>query len=132
MTSNDMMKQPADQVREYWQAIVRHNWQIYFTTLFRTLAAVAGIARQAVGGRLQLRLDAGYLDTQFGLGGLIRLEHGTYVSPMIGWRLTPTLTAVATYRRGFQRITGLTQSRNQFALTLDWRPDNTELGLTRP
>lgn len=92
----------------------------------------AGIARQAVGGRLQLRLDAGYLDTQFGLGGLIRLEHGTYVSPMIGWRLTPTLTAVATYRRVFQSITGLTQGRNQFALTLDWRPDNPERGLTRP
>ena len=44
MTSNDMLKQPADQVREYWQTIVQHKWQIYFTTLFLTLAAVVGIA----------------------------------------------------------------------------------------
>src|SRR5713226_3748423 len=44
MTSNDMLKQPAEQVREYWQTILQHKWQIYFTTLFLTLAAIVGIA----------------------------------------------------------------------------------------
>jgi len=44
MTSNDIFNQPAEQVREYWQTLLQHKWQVYFTTLALTLAAIVGIS----------------------------------------------------------------------------------------
>jgi len=44
MTSNELLNQPVEQVREYWQTVQQRKWLIYFTTLALTLASVVAIA----------------------------------------------------------------------------------------
>jgi succinoglycan biosynthesis transport protein ExoP len=44
MTSNELLNQPVEQIREYWQTVQQRKWLIYFTTLALTLAAVVTIA----------------------------------------------------------------------------------------
>lgn len=44
MTSNELLNQPVEQVREYWQTVQQRKWMIYFTTLALTLASVVTIA----------------------------------------------------------------------------------------
>ncbi len=44
MTSNDLLKQPVEQAREYWQTVRQNKWLIYFLTLALTLASVVYIA----------------------------------------------------------------------------------------
>ena len=91
-----------------------------------THTAAAGVMRDAIGGHLEMRLDGGYISTEGGTRIRLFNSQGKFIAPQVGWRLTRTLGASATYRRIYQLNTGINQNRNQFFVTLDWRPDAPE------
>ena len=82
--------------------------------------------RDAIGGHLEMRLDGGYISTEGGTRILPFNTQGKFIAPQVGWRLTRTLGASATYRRIYQLNNAINGNRNQFFVTLDWRPDAPE------
>lgn len=86
----------------------------------------AGVMRNAISDRLEMRLDGGHIATNGGTGSRLFRVQGNFFAPQVGLRLTRTLVASATYRRIYQLNTGINLNRNQFFVTLDWRPDASE------
>jgi len=91
-----------------------------------THTAAAGVMRDAIGGHLEMRLDGGYISTEGGTRIRPFNTQGKFIAPQVGWRLTRTLGTSATYRRIYQLNNAINGNRNQFFVTLDWRPDAPE------
>src|SRR5207245_855703 len=91
-----------------------------------THTVAAGVMRDAIGGHLEMRLDGGYISTEGGTRIRPFNTQGKFIAPQVGWRLTRTLGTSATYRRIYQLSNAINGNRNQFFVTLDWRPDAPE------
>ena len=91
-----------------------------------THTVAAGVMRDAIGGHLEMRLDGGYISTEGGTRIRPFNTQGKFIAPQVGWRLTRTLGTSATYRRIYQLNNAINGNRNQFFVTLDWRPDAPE------
>lgn len=91
----------------------------------------AGLVRRVLAEHLEMRLDGGYIHSFSGSSvpnTPVFSTHGEFISPQVGWAFTRTLAVKATYRRIYQVNNARNLDRNQFFVTLEWRPEPRGLG----
>ena len=80
-----------------------------------------GYARQFRRGMF-FRLDTGYARLTDGFVTPVVSLNGYFVSPQLGWQISPSVSASLNYRHMYQ-ILGLSNlNRNQALFVIDWRP----------